>query len=288
MLRKFTVLFVSVVLTMVYGHSQSGLGSIKGAVTDSDTKEPVAYAQVVIKQDGTIKGGAETDEDGKFQISSITPGSYDVLVRNEIEGYQPQELQGVIVSSDEITFLDYLKIGKAKDVQDLEDVVVVAYKVPLISKDGAASGATITREDISRLPVRSASGVAGTVGGVNADEGTGNLSVRGSRSDASYFYIDGIKVRGSSNLPKSAIEEVKVITGGLPANYGDATGGIISVTTRGPSSRYFGSMELVTSGFYFGGDDPDGYDGKVFGLDSYGYNLAEKCFQVHFGCRKIH
>ena len=278
MLKKFTLLFVSVVLTVAYGYTQSGLGSIKGVVTDSDTKTPVAYAQVVIKQDGTIKGGANTDEDGKFQISSIAPGSYDVLVRNEIEGYQPQELQGVIVSSDQITFLDDLKIGKAKDVQDVEEVVVVAYKVPLINKDGAASGATITREDISRLPVRSAAGVAGTVGGVSANEGSGALSVRGSRSDATYFYIDGIKVRGSVNLPKSAIEEVKVITGGLPANYGDATGGIISVTTRGPSSRYFGSAELVTSGFYFSGKDPDGYDGKVIGLDSYGYNLAEGMF----------
>jgi outer membrane receptor for ferrienterochelin and colicin len=78
-----------------------------------------------------------------------------------------------------------------------------------------ASGATITREDIARLPVRSATGVASTVGGVNVQEGSGDISIRGSRSEDTYFYIDGIKVRGSSNLPKSAIEEVSVITGGL-------------------------------------------------------------------------
>ncbi len=278
MLKKLTLLFVGVLLTVSYGYTQSGLGSIKGIVTDSDTKTPVAYAQVVIKQDGTIKGGANTDEDGKFQISSISPGAYDVLVRNEIEGYQPQELQGVIVSSDQITFLDDLNIGKAKDVMEVDEVIVVAYKVPLINRDGASSGATITREDIARLPVRSAAGVAGTVGGVNINEDSGDLSVRGSRSDATYYYIDGIKVRGSVNLPKSAIEEVKVITGGLPANYGDATGGVISVTTRGPSSRYFGSAEVVSSGFYLSGKDPDGYDGKVIGLDSYGYNLVEGLF----------
>jgi hypothetical protein len=101
------------------------------------------------------------------------------------------------------------------------------------------------------------------------------MSIKGSRSDASYYFIDGIKVRGSSNLPKSAIEEVSVITGGVPASYGDITGGIISITTRGPSSNYFGSVELVSSGVYFKGADPDGYDGKVFGLDKYGYNLVE-------------
>jgi len=262
-------------MTAAYGFSQTGLGTIKGTVTDGDSKQPIPFCKVILIQNGNIKGGANTDFDGKFQINSVSAGEYDVEVRNETEGYQPTALTGVIVSSDKITFLDDLKITKAKDVQQIEEVVVVAYKVPLIDKDGGASGATVTREDIARLPTRSAAGVASTVGGVNSDEGSGSISVRGSRSDGTYFYIDGIKVRGSSNLPKSAIEEVSVITGGLPANYGDATGGIISVTTRGPSAKYFGSIEAVTSGFYINGADPDGYDGKVIGLDKYGYNLIE-------------
>jgi len=275
MLRKFNFLLVSVLLTAAYGYAQTGLGSIKGTVTDGDTKQPVPFAKVVIIQNGNVKGGANTDFDGKFQINSVGVGEYDVEVRNEGEGYQPTVLTGVKVSSDRITFLDALTIAKPKDIQNIDEVVVVAYRVPLIDRDGGASGATVTREDIARLPVRSAAGVASTVGGVNSNEGSGEISVRGSRSDGTYFYIDGIKVRGSSNLPKSAIEEVSVITGGLPANYGDATGGIISVTTRGPSAKYFGSLEAVTSGFYFKGADPDGYDGKVFGLDKYGYNLIE-------------
>lgn len=62
--------------------------------------------------------------------------------------------------------------------------------------------------------MRSAAGVAQSVGGVNTNEGSGEISVRGSRSDATYFFIDGIKVRGSANLPKAALEEVSVITGG--------------------------------------------------------------------------
>jgi hypothetical protein len=262
---------------MSYGFSQTGLGSLKGVVSDADSGEPIPFAKVVIKQGDNIKAGAETDFDGSFQINSINAGSYDVVISNDVEGYKPQKMTGVKISSEQITFLDDIALGKGKDVIDIEEVEVIAYKVPLINKDGGASGNTVTREDIARLPVRSAAGVAGTVGGVNAQEG-GGISVRGSRSDATYFYIDGIKVRGSANLPKSAIEEVKVITGGLPANYGDATGGIISVTTRGPSAQYFGSIEGVTSGFYFNGKDPDGYDGKVFGLDKFGYNLVEGMF----------
>ncbi|MCH2223377.1 MAG: TonB-dependent receptor plug domain-containing protein [Crocinitomicaceae bacterium] len=278
MLRKLSLILVSFLLTMSYGFSQTGLGTIKGVVKDADSKEIIPSTTIFVFQNGVRKGAAKTDFDGKFQINSLTPGTYDVEVKNMVEGYKVTKLTGVIVSSNKITFLDKLTLQKPKDILNIEEVTVIAYKVPLINKDGGASGATVTREDIARLPVRSASGVAGTVGGVNADEGSGDLSVRGSRSDATYFYIDGIKVRGSSSLPKSAIEEVTVITGGLPANYGDATGGIISVTTRGPSAKYFGSAEVVTSGFYFNGADPDGYDGKVFGLDKYAYNLVEGMF----------
>ncbi|MGB0933835.1 MAG: carboxypeptidase regulatory-like domain-containing protein [Lishizhenia sp.] len=274
MLKKFNLLITSVLLTVAYSFGQTGLGTIKGSVKDRDTEEMVPFAKVVLIQADQVKGGAETDFDGKFQINSVAPGTYDVEVRSG-DGHSPKRLEDVIISSDKITFLDNIEIGKPSDVTMIEEVEVVAYAVPLIDRDGGASGATVTREDIAKLPVRSASGVAGTVGGVNIDEGSGDISVRGARSDGTYFYIDGIKVRGSSSLPKSAIQEVSVITGGLPANYGDATGGIISVTTRGPSARYFGSLEAVTSGFYLNGSDPDGYDGRVFGLDKYGYNLVE-------------
>jgi Ca-activated chloride channel homolog len=118
------------------------------------------------------------------------------------------------------------------DVKELNEVIIVAYKAPLINKDGGASGYTITREDITKLPVRSAQGVAATVGGVNNIEGTDDFNIRGARTDANIYFIDGIKVQGSLNLPKSSINEVKVITGGVPANYGDVTGGVIDITTR--------------------------------------------------------
>ncbi len=277
MLQKLNLVLVSVLLTMSYGFAQTGLGTLKGVVSDAD-KQPIPFATVRLKQGDQVKANATTDFDGAFQINAITAGAYDVEISNEVEGFKPQLITNVKISSEQITFLDKIVLVKGTDVLDMEEVEVIAYKIPLIDKDGGASGSTVSREDIAKLPVRSAAGVAGTVGGVNANEGSGELSVRGSRSDATYFYIDGIKVRGSSNLPKSAIEEVKVITGGLPANYGDATGGIISVTTRGPSAQYFGSIEGVTSGFYFNGKDPDGYDGKVFGLDKYGYNLVEGMF----------
>src|SRR5690606_29034941 len=161
-----------------------------------------------------------------------------------------------------------LQMGKHDGL--LSEVEGAHYEVPLIDKEGGASGQTVPREDVARMPVGPAAAGAGTVGLVYVDEGARAVSVRGARSGESDYFIDGITVRGSSNLPKSGIQDVSVITGGLPANYGDMTGGVISVTTRGPSAKYFGSIEGVTSGFYFNGKDPNGYDGKVIGMDQFG------------------
>ena len=96
----------------------------------------------------------------------------------------------------------------------------------------------MTSEDISRMTARSADAVASTVGGVYSENGSVG-SIRGSRSEDVVYYVDGVKVRGSSSVPKSAIEQVSVITGGVPAQYGDATGGIISLTTKGIHSTFF-------------------------------------------------
>ena len=73
-------------------------------------------------------------------------------------------------------------------------------------------------------------------------------SIRGTRDNSTDTYIDGVKVRGSSNIPQAAYEQVQVLTGGgPPASICDATGGIISITTKGASQQTYGGIELVSS-----------------------------------------
>lgn len=264
MFRKITLLLVLLSISTAFFAQQ---GTLKGEVSDGEADEGVPFATVKLIQNGTVKGGATTDFDGKFTISSITPGTYDVEV-NAV-GYTPKRVSGVIISADKIRFLTGSGAIVLDTGNELEEVEVITYQVPLIDKDGGASGGTITRDDIAKLPGRSAASIATTVGGVGTDANGNISSVRGARSGATFYYIDGIKVRanGNTGLPKSAIQEVSVMTGGIPANYGDATGGIISVTTRGPSSFYFGGVDFLTSGVKIGDN--------TYGLDKYAYNLLE-------------
>lgn len=227
-------------------------GEIQGKVTDGKTGESIPFANVAITVNGTLTG-AQTDFDGFYSVKPVPPGSYQVQV--SFVGYQKKVIEGVLIAADEITFLD---VQLAEESEMLEAFVVEDYKVPLLKKDETSTGSTVTKEDIQNLPTRNVSSIAAQSSGVfQSDEG-GSLNVKGSRSEATEYYIDGIKVRGSSNLPASAIEQMSVVTGGVAARYGDATGGIINITTRGASPTFGGGVELITSRF----------------LDPYNYNLA--------------
>ena len=54
MLRKLQLLFLSVSLTAFYGFSQVGLGTVKGTITDGDTKSPISFCcfQATLTQNG--------------------------------------------------------------------------------------------------------------------------------------------------------------------------------------------------------------------------------------------
>ncbi len=259
MLKKITI--VLAIFSFGFAFGQAGNGSIKGVIKDKSSGELLPFVNVLLQQNGTQKGGASTDFDGKYSFSSLEPGEYDIKVT--YTGYQTVEIKGVLVKGNKMTPFDI----EMEQGVTLKEAKVVDYVVPLIDKDGGASGGTVTRDEIAKMPGRSAGAMAATVGGVGTDANGEIQSVRGSRGNDTYYFIDGIKVRGSTSLPKSAIQEVSVITGGLPANFGDATGGIISITTRGPSSFYFGGVEYITSGFKIGDN--------TYGLDNYGYNLLE-------------
>lgn len=252
MLRKLYVMLAVLVASVTAAYAQSG-GEIKGKVVDKATREGVPFAVVTVTKDGVNAGGGQTDLNGEFRIKPLAAGVYTVKI--QFTGYQPLEVKGVVVSELKTTYLNNLEMT-ATSVQ-MNEAVIVDYKEPLIDPD-TKSGGTVTREEFLAMPSKNINSVASTTAGVyQADEGKG-LQMRGQRQGGTAYFIDGQRVIGSANLPQQSIEQVSVITGGVPAQFGDAAGGVVNITTRGPQSQYFGGVELITS--------------EV--LDSYGYNFV--------------
>jgi outer membrane receptor protein involved in Fe transport len=251
MLRKIYLLTAAFLIVAGIG-AYAQTGAIKGKVLDKSTKEPLPFANVIVEINGSQAGGAQTDFDGNFTIKPLQPGKYNL--KASFVGYTAAEVTGILVSSDKITFQDLLMTKGAVDITAID---ISDYKNPIIDKGNPSTQTTITQEEIRVAPTRDVKGVVATAGGVyQRDEGD-DLNIRGSRDNATDYYVDGIKVRGNVNIPQSGIEQVTVVQGGVPAQYGDATGGIINITTRGPSKEFFGGVEYVTSELF----------------DKYGYNL---------------
>jgi outer membrane receptor protein involved in Fe transport len=255
MIKKLQSAFAFLILISFSAVAQTG--TIKGKIYDKATKEPLPFASVVAELGGANKGGSQSDFDGEYTIKPLPAGEYAIKV--SYVGYNDLVITGVLVSIDKITFQDLLL---SKKVLETKEVEIVAYKVPLIDKGNPAVQSTVTREEIEAAPTRDVRSVAATAAGVfQKDEGD-DLNIRGTRSESTDYYIDGIRIRGSKKLPQAGVEQITVVTGGVPAQYGDNTGGVISITTRGPSQEYSAGAEVVTSELF----------------DSYGYNLASLNF----------
>ena len=117
-------------------------------------------------------------------------------------------------------------------IQEIHMVTCMARRPILGFSNGNAMTSSIIREDISRLPARSVNGIASTVGGVTTTEETGDLHFRGSRANDVAYYVDGMRVRNVDAVSKGSIDNVTVLNGGIPANYGDVTGGVIRIETK--------------------------------------------------------
>ena len=244
MFKKVYLLFffITLITTSVFAQS----GTLKGKITDKNTGESLPFVSVVVERNGSQAGGTSSDFDGQYTIKPLDPGTYTIKVSSV--GFKQVEVTGVIISSNKITFQN---IGMSEGV-DIDEVEVISFKKPLIDQDNLA-GKTVTSEEIKEMPTRRVSSVAATTAGVYKQDENSSVNVRGSRSDATDYYVDGMKVRGGLE-PQSGVK-ITVITGGVPARM-VTTGGIISVTT---DLRKNYLVELIC---YF----------KIF--DKYDYNLV--------------
>jgi hypothetical protein len=236
MLKK---LLLSLFLLFVASAAVLGQATIKGKATEEGTNEPV-IANLKLFRNNVYLTGVASDFDGNYVFNNVDPGTYDIEAT--AVGFQPQRINGVLVKGSSVLTLDF---AVSKGVLITE--VVVRYKPPVIDQGTTQQGRTITSDEIKNMPIRDVNGIAAQTAGVTVGLDGGTPTIKGSRPNSTDYYIDGIRVRGSSTVPTTEIEQLEVITGGLAAQYGDVTGGIISITTKGPASKFSGNIEAETS-----------------------------------------
>jgi len=261
MKKIYSLLFVFLGLFLV-ANAQSQLGEIRGKVIDAKTKKPLDFANVTIELNGAVKAQVLTDDDGAFVVKTLQPGSYTIKV--SYLGYRPVIVNKVEVSSDNITFQN-VSLESNDGGKELDPVVITSKK-PLIDPDGV-NKTTKSAKEIMALPQRNVNMIANTVAGVSTRAGA-TPTFRGSRSDGTAYYIDGVRVQGGSsvNIPQNAIDQIQIITGGTPAQYGDFIGGAISISTKSPSRNWSRSFEYITASPFTGYLDNSQYNELQMGV----------------------
>ena len=188
-----------VVATMMFANpTKPVVNNLSGKVTDSKSGEVLIFATVKVFQAGKFIQRTETDIDGNYFFSAPPVGLIDIEV--QYVGYEAIMIKNFEIKLGKDHRLDF-KMNIDNNI--LNEVQIVAYKVPLVEIDNTSQGTTITAEKIRTLPTKSVDAITTTVAGVSSSTGA-EISVRGSRSNETVYFLDGVRVNGNS-VPQSEI-----------------------------------------------------------------------------------
>jgi hypothetical protein len=251
-------LFLLVALCVLLHHTlqaQSADASLTGRITDQD-KTVISGATITVINIGTgIHYRSLTNETGTYYISSLPPGRY----RMEVEklGFKAVIQSGLILHVQ-----DALEVNFEMMVGSVSESVTVEGEASLIDTESSTVGTVVEQRKANELPLNGRNvfnlivlapsvipqgSSTGTPVGVNPF-GWGNYQVNGSFGNQSAEYLDGQPLNiGYINLPvliptQDSIQEFKVQTSNLGAEWGRFAGGVTNLTTKGGTSVLHGEV----------------------------------------------
>lgn len=230
-------------------------GDIKGSVSDTSGARLPGVIVTARNHATNVVREAVSGDDGTYLLAALEPGEYDLGA--ELTGFSPASLEQVRLQIGDVVTADFvLPVGR------LEQHVTVTAEPPLVNPAQTAVSTVIGRRDIDGLPLNGrryielaalAAGVT-TGGPVDPAAETSGLSVLGQRPVANNLMVDGLdnndRILGgpSGNFSQEAIREFQVVTGSYPAEFGNATGGIVNIVTKAGSNDVQGTAFLYYRG----------------------------------------
>jgi len=180
-------------------NSSTDTGAISGTVTD-EAGEEISFANVAVYQGDLLVTGTATDFDGRYFISGLAAGTYDLEA--SFAGNKAR-VTGILVSQGTV-FLD-LTLSTEIQLQN----VMIECPVPLVDVERNVSGGVVSKEEIRNLPARNVQSISATQAGVyQSDEGAG-LNIKGSRGFDTEYIIDGVRVSSSVSMPNASRSDRK-------------------------------------------------------------------------------
>lgn len=260
-LKTLVIYFVFITNSLLFAQNT---GIISGKVIDQITNKILIGSNIIVV--GT-NIGASTNEFGKFTISGLQPGSYQV--RASIIGYTSQLKSDVIVNTAKPTFVSF---KLAESIIELDGVTVTSDIFVNVPTE-VNSIKKFSYEEIRRAPggfedvLRALAVLPGVA---RQSSGRNDLVVRGGAPSENLYLVDGFVVpninhfgsQGSTGGPLSFVNldyvsETTFSTGGFQANYGDKLSSVLKIDLReGRKDRIGGKALISASQFGFNLEGP--------------------------------
>ena len=226
---------------------------VTGKVTDSTGAAiPGAVIQITNQRTGITRSSV-TNADGYYSIQLLPPSSYTVRVQSRGMKTSTRE---VLLTVDQVARVDFVM-----EVGDLTESVTVLEQVPLVETQGATVGKVVENRRISDLPLNGRNAlalmmltpgvrsVAGPTQSGFGDRGTNlsNTSINGGPPALNAFLLDGNinnTLSGNElavNPAVDGIQEFKIQTNTMSAEYGYTAGGVVNIVTKSGSNELHGT-----------------------------------------------
>ena len=220
-------------------------GAISGTVTD-ESGAPVSGASVeIISVDKGFQRSVTSSADGGFRVTGLAAGSYNIEVK--FAGTPGFRVEGVNVSPSQTESLQIALASSGSEIVVTGSQIARAFNV-------ATTGISINVAEFAEdKPIsRDLNSVILLAPGTSlGDDGFGNLSSIGGSSVAeNAYYVNGLNTTnfdnylGSAQVPFEFYQSVDVKSGGYPAEFGRATGGIVNAVSKSGGNEFTGGLHL--------------------------------------------
>ncbi|PYQ48993.1 MAG: hypothetical protein DMF59_14585, partial [Acidobacteria bacterium] len=245
--KKFKVallLALSVFLVTAAFAQTAETGAITGRIMQAGAPLPGVTVEVRSPNMQGVRTEV-TDAQGNFRFSQLPPGDYSMTAT--LSGFNTVKQQNIRVGLNRTVTLD---VAMSPTVSE---TITVTSAAPVIDVTSSATGTNVTSQTMATLPIaRNFTSIVQVAPGTNADA-TGP-TFYGSTGAENQYIIDGLNTtevrngREGKTLNFDFVQEVEVKTGGLPAEYGRMTGGVVNAITKSGGNQFSGDL--------FGFDSP--------------------------------
>ena len=249
------LLFSAVICTAVWAQSTA---QISGTVKDQ-TGAVLPGVEVSVTQTGIgLKRSAVTDETGSYILTSLPIGPY--RFEATLPGFRTYVQTGIVlqVNSNPV-------INASLEVGQVAEQVEVQADAALVETRSTGVGQVIDNVRVLELPLNgrqavdlillSGAAISGGAQATNRNYPTQSISVAGGLNNGLTYLLDGGTHNdpfNNLNLPlpfPDALQEFKVETSAVPAQYGQHSAGAINAVTKSGTNDFHGDLfEFVRNG----------------------------------------